>query len=84
MARLTREESLALARVIVRAGNNLKGRLIDQARMAFPETKEDRQFKQFAKSAKDTESSIRHATIKALVEAGVMESLTNMEIHNMK
>ncbi len=84
MARLSREESLALVRVFVRAQNSIKGQALDQARMAFPVQENDRQFVQFEKSLKDKEGSLRLVFLKAMVEAELIEELTNAEIFEMK
>jgi hypothetical protein len=84
MARLNKEESLALARVFVRAQNSIKGTALDCLRMAMPAVpgESDRQFNQVEKTVKDKESSIRGVFLKAMVDAGVIEELTNEEIFN--
>jgi hypothetical protein len=84
MAKLNREESLALARVIVRALNTLKGYAIDNARMSFPETADDRQFKQFSVSLKNKEQGLRQFCLGALVDSGISAELTQSELFEMK
>jgi len=84
VAKLTKEESVALLKVFVRAQNALKGCALDLGRAAFPPTPEDRQFTQFEKTVKDKESALRNVFRGALVEAGVIEAVSNEELFNMK
>lgn len=84
MAKLTKDESVELLKVFVRAQNSLKGCALDLARVAFPETSDDRQFKQFEKTIKDKESAIRNVFREALVEAGIIEFVDNKELFTMK
>lgn len=84
MAKLTRDESVALLRLFIRGQNELKGVALDMARAAFPETPEDRQFTQFQKTLKDRESGLRNVFREVLVEAGVIEHIDNADLFGMK
>jgi len=82
MARLNHQESLAFVRAFVRGQNLLKGQALDLARVALPPTESDRQFIQFEKTMKDKESSLRGTFVKAMVDMGIIEELTNEELFN--
>ena len=84
MPKLSHDESLALLRLIVRGQNTLKGEALDLGRLALPQTKSDRQFKEFSTRMKSTESAIRAHLAKALVEAGVTEDINNETLFSMK
>ena len=70
MAKLTKDQTLALARIFVRAQNILKGRALDQARACLAS---DRQFDQFKKTIKDGEFGLRQGFMEALVQAGLTD-----------
>ena len=82
MAKLNKEETLALTRIFVRAQNLLKGCALDTLRMVAPETPEDRQFTAMTKAVKDKEQALRKVFMSALVEAGISEELSNEELFN--
>ncbi len=76
MAKLDPGQTLALARLFVRSQNLLKGKAIDEARLALPS---DRQFEQFKKTMKDHESGLRRVFMNALVTAGLIEAPVSIE-----
>lgn len=84
MARLSRAESAALLKLFSREQNLLKGTFIDLARLAVPQTREDRQFRQIRKSTLDAEAALRGHFMNSLVEAGIIEPLTMEEVQSFK
>jgi hypothetical protein len=76
MAKLNRDETLALARIVVRSMNLLKGKALDQVRAAIPN---DRQYEQIRKIIKDHESGLRVATMNAITAAGLTDSPVSAE-----
>lgn len=82
MVKLDKDQTLALARIYVRAQNLLKGEALDQARACLSN---DRQFEQFKKIIKGKESGLRKGFMDALVAAGlVAEPLTEDELARLK
>lgn len=79
---LTKDETLAIARIMVRAQNLLKGESLDQARACLSN---DRQYEQFKKIVKGKEAALRQGLMDALVAAGLTKTpLTTEEMARLK
>ena len=82
MPKLDASQTQALMRLLVRSTNKIKGRSLDQARMAFSS---DRQYEEFRKELKDYESGLRKVLMGALVDAGITDSpLSNEDLMRLK
>ncbi len=81
MAQLNREDTLKLAKVVVRALSKSKGAAIDHARAAIPN---DRNFDQFAKFVKGNEQAVRTILFQTLAEIGIIEAIAEDELRTMK
>ena len=86
MAKLSRIESIQLVKLIVKGQNVLKGTALDMARQSFPTPGDgnDRQFEQFKKTLKDSESGLRTVMLSSLVQDGIIEPVSAEEIFNGK
>lgn len=81
MAKLSKQESLDLGRLVVRAMNKIKGNALDHGRVAISN---DRQFDQFTKFLKSSEQGVRAALFSALADLGIAEPLDQMELERLK
>ena len=84
MAKLTKAESTAILRLFIRSQNILKGKALDMARLAFPVSKEDRQHREFQKTLRGLEATLRRNFIDSLLESGIIEAVPQDELSTYK
>ncbi len=81
MPKLTKEETLQLARLVVRSLNKVKGDALDHGRLALTN---DRQFEQMTKLLKNHEQGIRSILFQSLEELGITAPLEPEELSRLK
>jgi len=82
VAKLTKEQTVTVAKVLVRTTTLLKGRAFDLARMSFSS---DRQFDAYRFEMKNYESYLRQGFMSALVAAGLTDDpMTAAELAELK